>query len=126
MTRDSDGMSGSSAAPLKPEVTYWSCTGPGVGDCWKPEEKQREQGHKRKGDGRGSPLPIINKSCASEGTWESHLREWQGFNGKSWCERKIWRGGEGETEQGTLRKTGGGHICLVHSIQSRARDSKEE
>lgn len=114
---DSDSMSGSSAAP-------WG------GECWKPVEKQREQGPKRKGAGRGAPLSrdhYQQELChLTEGTQGSHLRGWQGFNGKSWCERKIWRAGEGMEKQSKGLQGRGGHICLVcSSIQSRARDSKE-
>lgn len=37
-----------SATSPELEVIHWSCTGPGVGQCCKSAEKQREQSHKRK------------------------------------------------------------------------------
>lgn len=52
-------MPWSNAASLELEVTHWSCTGPGVGQCSKSVEKQREQSHKRKRDGRR--IPVIMK-----------------------------------------------------------------
>lgn len=58
MTGDSDSMSGSSAAALKPEVIHWSCSGPGVGE--NKATKEREMGD-------GAPHyqeTFINKSFA--------------------------------------------------------------